>query len=49
MGALAEGSEVLATRETLALAGAAFAAATPWTVALKGLAAPVKVVTIRWR
>ncbi len=48
-GGARPGGEVLAIHETVALAGDVLAAETPRTVALKGLAEPVEVVSIRWR
>lgn len=49
IGALAEGGEVLASGETLRLAGDAFPAEASRAVALKGVVEPVEVVSIRWR
>lgn len=46
IAALAEGGEILASKET---AGSRVAASEPRTVALKGILEPVEIVTIEWR
>ncbi|MDQ3932295.1 MAG: hypothetical protein M3252_05595, partial [Actinomycetota bacterium] len=48
IAALAEGGEILASRETLTLTDEAFPAEAPRTVTLKGMAEPVEVVSIPW-
>ena len=49
IGALAVGSEILASRTTAQAAGRGFAASTPQVVSLKGISEPVEVVAISWR
>jgi class 3 adenylate cyclase len=49
IGAAAEGGEILVSARTLANARHAFGEATRRTVGLKGLSAPVEVVSIDWR
>jgi class 3 adenylate cyclase len=47
IGALAEGEEILTSRETAE--GTGFDVSQPRSVTLKGIAAPVEVVSIAWR
>ena len=49
IGANATGGEILVSASTISTARSAFPQASPRTVALKGLAEPVHVVTIDWR
>jgi class 3 adenylate cyclase len=49
IGALAEGDEILASRETAEAAGNEHALTGPRTVTLKGIVEPVEVVAIAWR
>jgi class 3 adenylate cyclase len=49
VGALAEGGEILATASTVAAASAPVASGAEREVSLKGLAQPVRVVSIPWR
>ena len=49
VGAAAESGEILVSAETLASAGRAFPEAGRRTLELKGIAAPVEVVSIDWR
>jgi class 3 adenylate cyclase len=48
VAALADGGQVLATAETAAEAGATYATSESRSVALKGVAAEVDVVSIAW-
>lgn len=48
IGALAGGGEILASLETLPAEGA-YAASEPRSMALKGIAQPVEVVSVEWR
>ena len=47
IAALAEGSEVLASRDTAA--GTRYTVSEPRTVTLKGIAEPMEIVTVGWR
>ncbi len=49
IAALAEGGEILASRETLAGGSMPFAVSDPREVSLKGISDPVPVVAIEWR
>jgi class 3 adenylate cyclase len=49
IGALAEGGEVLASKETIAAADGAWRTGDPREVVLKGLSRPVQVAAIDWR
>jgi class 3 adenylate cyclase len=49
IAALAEGGEILASRETLDECGERFTVSEARTVALKGISQPVEVVSIDWR
>ncbi len=49
IAALAEGEQIVASRETAASASGRFALSEPRTVSLKGLTEPVQVVTVQWR
>ena len=49
IGSLAEGAQILASRETVPAAPARFKTSEPRMVSLKGLTEPVHVVTIEWR
>jgi class 3 adenylate cyclase len=49
VGALAEGGEVVATEETVSALVDRYPVSEPREVRLKGIAAPVKVVTLDWR
>jgi class 3 adenylate cyclase len=49
IGSLAEGDEILASRETAEAAGNEHALSEPRTVTLKGIPEPVEVVAIAWR
>ena len=49
VGALAAGGEILATASTVADEASPFAVGNEREVLLKGLAQPVRVVTIDWR
>jgi class 3 adenylate cyclase len=49
ISALAEGGEILASRQTLATDDTRFAVSEPRSVALKGIQAPVEIVSIDWR
>jgi class 3 adenylate cyclase len=48
IGAIADGGEIIASRETAAAAGAGHRASLPRAVTLKGFSQPVEVVTIAW-
>jgi class 3 adenylate cyclase len=49
IGSLAEGDEILASRETAEAAEGDYALSEPRTVTLKGIPEPVEVVAIAWR
>jgi len=49
VGAIAEGGEVVASRETLEAAGGLYTASDPRTVELKGISEPVEVLSVSWR
>ena len=49
IGALAEGGEIMATVETVEAAGPGWDVSEAREVALKGLSAPAKVVSVSWR
>jgi class 3 adenylate cyclase len=49
IGALAEGGEILASRASVEHCEGPYAFSEPRTVALKGIAQPVDVVSIDWR
>lgn len=49
VGALAEGGEILASRNVLDASKTAFGMGEPRTVALKGLSEPLEVVPVDWR
>jgi class 3 adenylate cyclase len=49
IGALAEGEEILASRETAEAAESDYSVSEPRTVSLKGIAEPVEVVAVAWR
>jgi class 3 adenylate cyclase len=49
IAALAEGGEILASRETLTAADGDFKAGEPREIALKGFTEPVEVASIEWR
>ena len=49
IGAIAEGGEILASLETVEAAGSGWEVSEPREVALKGISAPAKVVSVAWR
>jgi len=49
IAALAEGGEIVASRATVAEARKGYVTSEPRSVTLKGLSAPVEVVTVDWR
>ena len=49
IAAVAQGGEILASRDVLSGGAVGFDVSTPRTVELKGIATPVEVVTIGWR
>ena len=49
IGALAEGGQILVSRETAAVLGGATATAAGESVSLKGFSEPVEVVRIDWQ
>jgi class 3 adenylate cyclase len=49
IGALADGEEILVSRETAQAAGSSFGLSQPRTVSLKGITAGVEVVAVHWR
>ena len=49
IGALALGSQILASRTTAEAAGRGFTASLPQAVSLRGISEPIEVVTISWR
>ena len=48
IGAMADGGQILVSRETASLAGTGLPQSEPQLVALKGFAEPVEVVRIAW-
>jgi len=49
IGAIAEGGEILASLETVEAAGSGWEVSEPREVALKGISAPAKVVSVAWQ
>jgi class 3 adenylate cyclase len=49
VGSLAEGDEILVTRDTAEQSGGAFAFSEPRTVQVKGITEPLDVVSVEWR
>ena len=49
IAALAEGGEILASRETVESGSPGITLSAPRSVTLKGLSEPIEVVTVGWR
>ena len=49
IGSLAEGDEILLSRETAEAAGTTFSVSEPRIVSVKGISRPMEVVSVRWR